>query len=282
MAQQLVKKFAKVRSDCVINSPAAVPFRAPVIFSGAGTATPPRSAIAQSTSTDTDAGTGTDTQASQQPMFIGIGGGRGSGKEHTCRNIIDKVRQRGHTDLASRVVHLHLDDFHHELSAADQALQAESREQINFDHPESFDWDLLQSVMAQLARGNAVQLPVWDRAEKRRTGWQTVEPRPRVVLVEGILVLFVREVRAFMDMMVFLDVDSDTRLGRQVREVMRGPQAAELKAFLDHYLYVAKPSFEEFVWPTKRWADVIIPRGDCNAVAIELIAQRLIDLGQEA
>ncbi|KAJ2881046.1 hypothetical protein IWW38_005854 [Coemansia aciculifera] len=229
----------------------------------------------------------------KQPMFIGIGGGRGAGKEFTCRYIIDRVRERGHGELAERVVHLHLDDFHRELSEEDQALLEAGKTEINFDHPEAFDFALLESVLQRLRMGEPVDVPKWDCGLKRRTGVRRVECQPRVVLVEGILVLFVKEVRQFMDMQVFLDVDSDTRLGRQIRAMFAGAaldggngddeeQVRErLKRFLDNYLFMAKPSFEEFIWPTKRWADVIIPKGDRNNVAIELIAQRLIDLGQD-
>ncbi|KAJ2888564.1 UMP-CMP kinase [Coemansia asiatica] len=272
------KRFPKVRSDCVINSPAAVPFRVPTTFSGTATpATPatPRSAAARSSSNLQS------LHNPRRPMFIGIGGGRGAGKEYTCRYIIEKVRQRGHAELADRVVHLHLDDFHHELSREEQVQLDEGKEQINIDHPESYDFELLHKVLAQLSQGESADVPLWDRDARRRTGWQTTEKNPHVVLVEGTLVLFVKEVRNFLDIKVFLDVDSDTRLGRQVRAALGGPGEADLRRFLDNYLYVAKPSFEEFIWPTKRWADVIIPKGDRNDVAIELIAQRLIDLGQE-
>ncbi|KAJ1816203.1 UMP-CMP kinase [Coemansia sp. RSA 2599] len=269
------KSFPKVRSDCVVNSPAAVPFRVPASFSGMATPTTPQSTAAPSSSNLQS------LHNPRRPMFIGIGGGRGAGKEYTCRYIIEKVRQRGHSEFADRVVHLHLDDFHRELSAEEQAQLDEGKEQINIDHPESYDFELLHKVLVQLSRGESAEVPLWDRDARRRTGWQTTEGGAQVVLVEGTLVLFVKEVRRYLDIRVFLDVDSDTRLGRQVRAALGGPGETDLRRFLDNYLFVAKPSFEEFIWPTKRWADVIIPRGDRNDVAIELIAQRLIDLGQE-
>ncbi|KAI8320176.1 P-loop containing nucleoside triphosphate hydrolase protein, partial [Martensiomyces pterosporus] len=212
---------------------------------------------------------------------IGIGGGRGAGKEDSCRYVINKVRERGHRELADRVVHLHLDDFHRELPHDDRAELEDGSTNINFDHPESFDFDLLESVLLGLKNGQPVDVPVWDCEAKKRTGTRRIDCQPRVVLVEGILVLYTRAIRSFMDMQVFVDVDSDTRLGRQVRAVLKNTGEEEhrshavLKRFLEHYLYIAKPSFEEFILPTKRWADVIIPRGDRNNVAIELIAQRL-------
>ncbi|KAJ2332780.1 UMP-CMP kinase [Coemansia sp. RSA 2673] len=258
----------RVHSDCVINSPAVVPFRVDTRREGEETM------VAKAAHNE------------RQPMFIGIGGGRGAGKEFTCRYIIDKVRERGYGELAERVVHLHLDDFHRELSQEDQVLLETGKTEINFDHPEAFDFELLENVLQHLRAGEPVDVPQWDCAQKRRTGVRRIECQPRVVLVEGILVLFVKEVRGFMDMQVFVDVDSDTRLGRQVRAMIKaaGGDADHtgLKRFLDNYLFMAKPSFEEFIWPTKRWADVIIPKGDRNNVAIELIAQRLIDLGHES
>ncbi|KAJ1720655.1 UMP-CMP kinase [Coemansia erecta] len=266
----------KVRSDCVISSPAAVPFRVPASFSGSSTplATPRSAGARSSASLHAQRNPG-------RPMFIGIGGGRGSGKEHTCRNIIDTLRRLGHAELADRVVHLHLDDFHRVPSAAELEQLRLGNEQINLDHPESFDFELLHGVLGKLGAGEHAEVPVWDRGSLERTGWRAIECSPRVVLVEGTLVLFGREVRECLDMQVFLDVDSDTRLGRQVRAAIEADAQVDLKRFLDRYLFVAKPSFEEFVWPTKRWADVIIPKGDRNGVAIELIAQRLIDLGQD-
>ncbi|KAJ1966516.1 hypothetical protein GGI12_000014 [Dipsacomyces acuminosporus] len=263
----------RVRSDHVITSPAVFPYKVPANFSSA---------------TTTGASTPVTISGGSSVTFIGIGGGRGAGKEHTCRYIIDKVRERGYEELAGRVVHLHLDDFHRELSQDDHAQLEQGVTNINFDHPESFDFELLQGVLQGLKQGKPVDVPVWDHKLRKRTDTRRVDCQPRVVLVEGVLVLYTREIRKFMDMQVFIDVDSDTRLGRQLRAVLRDTGEEEqrthavLKGFLQHYLGIAKPSFEEFILPTKRWADVIIPHGDRNNVAIELIAQRLIDLGHEA
>ncbi|KAJ2081685.1 UMP-CMP kinase [Coemansia sp. RSA 988] len=273
----------RIRSDCVVNAPAAVPLKVAITHAGADTTTswPPGVLSTQAGLTNHDE---FNNSHSGHPMFIGIGGGRGAGKEFTCRNIIDKVRERGFVELAERVVHLHLDDFHRELAPSDRVQMDEGKAEINFDHPESYDFELLRKVLQTLKCGDTVDVPCWNRRQKRREGTRRIECQPRVVLVEGTLVLFVREVRALMDMQVFLDVDSDTRLGRQVRAELKSVSSESqemhqaLKHFLDSYLFMAKPSFEEFIWPTKRWADVIIPKGDRNDVAIELIAQRLIDL----
>ncbi|KAJ1948942.1 hypothetical protein FBU59_001365 [Linderina macrospora] len=262
----------KFRSDHVINSPSVVPYKVSDSIPSTGAITPlPLS-----------------TLAGDKVTFIGIGGGRGAGKAYTCRNVIDKVRERGYAALADSIIHLKLDDFHCELPHSDRALMADGKTRINFDHPESFDFDLLAQVLGKLRQGEPVDVPVWDCATRKRTGARHIEAKPKVVLVEGILVLYSRAVRQFLDMQVFVDVDSDTRLGRQVRQVLEGAGEEEardhtiLNQFLDSYLYLAKPSFEEFILPTKRWADVIVPRGDINHVAIELIAQRLIELGHDA
>ncbi|KAJ2615971.1 UMP-CMP kinase [Coemansia sp. RSA 1365] len=274
---------SRIRSDCVVNAPAAVPLKVAITHAGIDTTA---SWLTGTLSTQKDLANHDKASDSHtgHPMFIGIGGGRGAGKEFTCRNIIDKVRERGFAELAERVVHLHLDDFHRELAPDDRMQMEEGKAEINFDHPESYDFELLRTVLQTLKSGDAVEIPCWNHRQKRRVGTRRIECQPRVVLVEGTLVLFVSEVRALMDMQVFLDVDSDTRLGRQVRAELKyvdseGKEMHQaLKHFLDSYLFMAKPSFEEFIWPTKRWADVIIPKGDRNDVAIELIAQRLIDL----
>ncbi|KAJ2159542.1 hypothetical protein GGF46_002951 [Coemansia sp. RSA 552] len=264
---------AKIQSDCVVSSPAVVPLRFPVAKFLQSAQSSPSKSLASVRSTPAG-----------QPMLIGIGGGRGAGKEFTCRYIIDKVREQGYTELAERVVHLHLDDFHRELSAEDRVQVDSEQMEINFEHPESYDFALLAQVLEGLRAGGPVDIPQWDGKRRERVGLRRVACQPRVVLVEGTLVLFVREIRELMDMQVFVDVDSDTRLGRQVRAELQSAGCegaamhAVLQRFLDRYLHIAKPSFEEFIWPTKRWADVIVPKGDSNSVAIELIARRLIDL----
>ncbi|KAJ2695839.1 UMP-CMP kinase, partial [Coemansia spiralis] len=197
----------RVRSDHVLVAPAAVPLK--VLTAGV------ESVTLCAEPADVGGGRG------GHPMIIGIGGGRGAGKAYTCRNIIDKVRERGYGELAERVVHLHLDDFHRELDAEDRAQLDEGRAEINFDHPESFDFELLEQVLQALRSGAAVDVPQWDGRQRRRTGARRVGCRPQVVLVEGTLVLFVKEIRALMNMQVFVDVDSDTRLGRQVRAELR-------------------------------------------------------------
>ncbi|KAJ2454736.1 hypothetical protein EV183_001320 [Coemansia sp. RSA 2336] len=258
---------SKIRSDCVVTSPAVVPSRL-------STAQPQTACNLPAWA----------ARRTGQTMFIGIGGGRGAGKEFTCRHVIDKVRERGFGDLAQHVVHLHLDDFHKQLDAEDRALVDEGRAQINYDHPKSYDFVLLASVLRGLRRGDSVAVPQWDCRQKRHLQARTVNAA-RVVLVEGTLVLFSRQVRELLDMQVFVDVDSDTRLGRQVRAALQGmegpPMHRALERFLDDYLLMTKPVFEEFIFPTKRWADVIIPKGDRNHVAIELIAQRIVDLDSQ-
>ncbi|KAJ1990642.1 hypothetical protein GGI25_004097 [Coemansia spiralis] len=266
------------RSDHVITAPALVPLK--VMTARLDTEVDIR------LQNDGHAGKALNAEHSKHPMFIGIGGGRGAGKEYTCRYIIDKVRERGYTELADRVVHLHLDDFHRELSPEDRALLDEGKVEINFDHPESYDFELLEGVLGRLQRGEPVDVPEWDSKALRHTSAKRrIECQPRVVLVEGTLVLFAKELRSFMSIQVFVDVDSDTRLSRQLCVHLKDAKEdkektnAMLRHFLDAYLHMGKPCFEEFIWPTKRWADVIIPKGDRNNVAIELIAQRLIDLG---
>ncbi|KAJ1788350.1 hypothetical protein LPJ59_005556 [Coemansia sp. RSA 2399] len=268
---------ARVRSDHVITAPATVPLKISL------------GPQANKTDTEQEAHTKKARRAhSKHPMFIGIGGGRGAGKEHTCRNVIDRVRERGYVELAGRVVHLHLDDFHRELSPEDRELIDDGKVAINFDHPESYDFARLASVLQSLRNGESVEVPEWDSKLFRHTGAvRHIDCWPRVVLVEGTLVLFTNEVRQLMDIQVFVDVDSDTRLSRQLNARLRdeSPPGSDkertnllVHSFLDVYLQMGKPCFEEFVLPTKRWADVIIPKGDRNNVATELIAQRLIDL----
>ncbi|KAI9379277.1 hypothetical protein POPTR_017G071200v4 [Populus trichocarpa] len=205
----------------------------------------------------------------QQPFVIGVAGGTASGKTTVCNMIISQLHDQ-------RVVLVNQDSFYHSLS--DYALAQVY--DYNFDHPDAFNTELLLSCMEKLKNGRAVDIPNYDFQTHKRIGpgWK-VNPSD-IIILEGILVLHDPRVRDLMNMKIFVDTDSDLRLARRIQRdtVERG---RNIQNVLDQYARSVKPSFEEFILPSKKYADVIIPRGGDNDVAIDLIIQHIrAKLGQ--
>src|SRR5262249_49078623 len=150
-------------------------------------------------------------------------------------------------------------------------------EQINFDHPNALENSLLIEHVSKLKHWNAIRQPTYDFATYRRLT-ETVEVEPRsVVIVEGILIFTERDLRELMDIKIFVDTDADERLLRRLRRdlVERG---RSVDSVMKQYVDTVKPMHEEFVEPSKRWADVIIPRGGLNVVAIDMVVTRIRDM----
>ncbi|KAF3444548.1 hypothetical protein FNV43_RR14240 [Rhamnella rubrinervis] len=207
--------------------------------------------------------------ALRQPFVIGVAGGTASGKTTVCNMIISQLHDQ-------RVVLVSQDSFYHTLS--DDKLQKVS--EYNFDHPEAFNTELLLSCMEKLKRGEAVNIPNYDfKSHKSTESSQKVNPSD-VIILEGILVLHDPRVRDLMNMKIFVDTDSDLRLARRIqRDTLE--RGRNIQNVLDQYARFVKPSFEEFILPTKKFADIIIPRGGDNDVAIDLIVQHICTkLGQ--
>ncbi|CAJ2666031.1 unnamed protein product [Trifolium pratense] len=203
------------------------------------------------------------------PFFIGVAGGTASGKTTVCNLINTQLHDQ-------RIVLINQDSFYHSLS--DKILQKVN--DYNFDHPEAFDTELMLSTMEKLKHGQVVNIPNYDINSRKR-----VEP-PRqvhpadIIVLEGILVLHDSRVRDLLNMKIFVDEDSDIRLARRIQRhtIERG---RNIQNVLDQYCRFVKPSFEDFVLPTKKYADIIIPGGGDNDVAIDLIMQNIrTKLGQ--
>jgi uridine kinase len=198
-----------------------------------------------------------------KPLIIGIAGGTGSGKSTFARQVAGALD-------ASSVAFIDMDAYYHNY---DQ-LSLDERRRINWDHPNSVDWDLLLAHLQALASGREIRKPVYDFVEHlRRT--ETVPLRAAdVVVVDGILLLTDARVRDLCDVKVFVDADADIRLIRRLRRDMveRGRPLDEI---VDQYLTTVQPMHLEFVEPSKRYADVIIPRGGNNPVAIEMVVAKI-------
>lgn len=192
-------------------------------------------------------------------VIIGIAGGTGSGKTTVVKRIVKSLPP-------DEVVVLPLDSYYKDSSH----VPAEERQNINFDHPDAFDWELLSRHIAQLRQGKAIEQPVYSYLTCTRQP-QTIHTEPRkVVIVEGILALSSKRLNKLMDLRIFVDADPDERLIRVIqRDVIERGRTAE--AVMERYMRVLKPMHLEFIEPAKRIADLIIPQGGHNEKAIEIL-----------
>lgn len=211
----------------------------------------------------------------KSPFLIGVAGGTASGKSTVCQKIMDKVGQYSVEHQQRQVICISQDSFYKELDVEEK--KKASKGKYNFDHPDAFDADLMQKVLKDVLEGREVQIPVYDFKLNCRKDdeFLTVQPAD-VVLFEGILVFYFPEVRELFHMKLFVDTDPDTRLARRVLRDTR-ERGRELDQILHQYTTFVKPAFEDFCLPTKKYADVIIPRGADNEVAICIIVQTVQD-----
>ena len=198
-----------------------------------------------------------------KPLVIGISGGSGSGKSTVARNVAAALRD-------ASVAFLDMDAYYLDHGH----LPIEARKKVNWDHPNAFDWDHLVGQLGRLADGHAIDKPVYDFVTHARRVETVRIPPADVVVIDGILLFVDARVRDLCDVKVFLDADADIRLIRRIRRDMakRGRPLAEI---LDQYLSTVQPMHLEFVEPSKRYADVIVPRGGHNPVAIEMIVAKI-------
>ena len=195
-------------------------------------------------------------------MVIGIAGGTGSGKTTITRRLIER--------FGGDVSVIHHDNYykaHHDMPYEERAL-------LNYDHPDSFDTDMLIEHLKLLKEGRSIQCPVYDYSIHDRTD-QTVTIRPtRVIIVEGILIYENRELCDQMDIKIFVDADADVRILRRIVRDVRD-RGRSLESVINQYLSTVKPMHEAFVEPSKRRADVIVPEGGHNLVALDMVIQRV-------
>ena len=197
------------------------------------------------------------------PVIIGIAGGTGSGKTTVARAIYDRVG-------SDRIEWISHDSYYRNFDG----LPAEERAKINFDHPDSLESELLTRHLDVLSKGSSVEVPIYDFAtDSRKIETQRVEPR-KVIIVEGILVLAEPELRKRIDIKLFVDTPADIRF---VRRLMRDIESRgrSLPSVVQQYMNTVRPMHEEFVEPSKRHADLIIPEGGENQVAIDAIIARV-------
>ncbi len=194
-----------------------------------------------------------------RPVVIGVAGGSGSGKT----TVVSKIAESLGSD---QVVVLEHDRYYRDHIE----LRLEERAALNYDHPDSLETDLLVRHVEQLRAGLAVDLPLYDFARHaRKKATEHVEPR-RAIIVEGILIFTDAALRDLMDIKVFVDTDDDTRFIRRLQRDV-AERGRTMQSVVDQYLSTVKPMHLEFVEPSKRYADIIIPRGGHNDVAIGML-----------
>ncbi|KAA3467331.1 uridine kinase-like protein 5 [Gossypium australe] len=206
----------------------------------------------------------------KQPFIIGVAGGAASGKTTVCDMIIQQLHDQ-------RVVLVNQDSFYHNLTEEELARVHE----YNFDHPDAFDTEKLLDSIENLRHDRAVDIPNYDFKSCKSNAFPARRVNPSdVIILEGILIFHDPRVRELMNMKIFVDTDADVRLARRIRRdtVDKG---RDIGAVLDQYSKFVKPAFDDFILPTKKYADIIIPRGGDNHVAIDLIVQHIrTKLGQ--
>ncbi|MBC2856744.1 MAG: uridine kinase [Cetobacterium sp.] len=196
-------------------------------------------------------------------IFIGVAGGSGSGKTTIAHKLVKAFKSED-------AILVEQDAYYKELSD----LSIEERAKVNFDHPNSIEFELLRDQLLSLKNGKSIERPIYDFKTHSRKS-ETVHLHPsKIIIVEGILIFAVPEIRELFDVKIFVDTDADEMLLRRVeRDITeRGRTFNSVK---DQYLKTVKPMFLEFCEPSKRYADVIIPRGGENIIAINMIIANL-------
>jgi uridine kinase len=198
-----------------------------------------------------------------KPLIIGIAGGSGSGKSTVANNVAELL-------TTSSVAFIDMDAYYKNFSS----LTLEERKKLNWDHPDAFDYDLLCAHLQALGRREPIEKPEYDFVTHlRRTAPTRVEPAD-VIVIDGILLFVDERVRELCDVKVFVDADADIRIIRRIERDthVRGRPVDEI---IEQYLSTVQPMHLQFVEPSKRYADVIVPRGGHNAIAIEMIVAKI-------
>ena len=206
------------------------------------------------------------TQNKKRPIIIGVTGGSGSGKTTVSRAIYNELKGQDIQIIAQ-------DTYYN-----DQAdMTMEERKKVNYDHPLAFDTDLLIKQLSDLRNNKSIEMPVYDYTKYTRSP-ETVHVEPtEIIILEGILILDDERLLDLMDIKVYVDTDDDIRIIRRIKRDMV-ERDRSLDSVINQYLATVKPMFHQFVEPTKRYADIIVPEGGENHVAIDLLTTKVRDI----
>jgi uridine kinase len=202
----------------------------------------------------------------ERPYLIGVAGGSNSGKTTIAERLEEVIGSEG-------LSLIRLDSYY--ITMHDQPLEV--RAAVNYDHPDAFDWDLLYVHLQRLTSGQSVEVPIYDYTIYDRTDECELVGPGKVIVVEGILVLWEPRLRAMLDLKVFVDTPADLRVIRRLqRDVAERGRSQE--SIIEQYLTTVRPSHEQFIEPSKRYADVIVPEGGLNRPALEVLLARVREL----
>ena len=206
------------------------------------------------------------TEEQRRPIIIGVTGGSGSGKTTVSKAIYNQMH--------GQAIQIITQDTYYN----DQAdMTMAERKAVNYDHPLAFDTDLLIKQLSDLRNNKAIEMPVYDYTQYTRSA-ETVHVEPQdVIILEGILILDDERLRDLMDIKVYVDTDDDIRIIRRIKRDM-AERGRTLDSVINQYLATVKPMYHQFVEPTKRYADIIVPEGGENRVAIDILTTKVRDI----
>ena len=199
-----------------------------------------------------------------KPVVIGIAGGYGSGKTTIAHEIADEIHDDDHIIIITQ------DSYYKDNTG----VPMETRMKINYDHPDAFDMPLLEAQINQLLHRKPVEMPTYDFTAHTRSD-KTIHIEPAdIIILEGILVLSSEAIRDLMDIKVYVDTDDDIRFIRRLQRDMK-ERGRSLDSVINQYLLTVKPMYHQFIEPTKRYADIIVPEGGENDVAIDMLTTKV-------
>lgn len=204
---------------------------------------------------------------SERPWLVGIVGGSGSGKTSVAQELLRRIRRRG-----IQAFLLDMDAYYAPLETVQARFGGQA---INWDHPHAFDLELMASHLTSLHSGQAIRKPRYDFTLSDRTGWEDPMQPGQVVILEGLLLFALKELREQLDVKVFVDADADIRMLRRIRRDT-AERGRTLESVMDQYEHSVRPMHLEFVEPSKRWADLIVPMGVENRTALDLLTHHIV------
>ena len=206
------------------------------------------------------------TKEQRRPIIIGVTGGSGSGKTTVSKAIYNQLHGQAIQIITQ-------DTYYNDQSSMTMA----ERKAVNYDHPLAFDTDLLIMQLSDLRNNKAIEMPVYDYTQYTRSA-ETVHVEPQdVIILEGILIMDDERLRDLMDIKVYVDTDDDIRIIRRIKRDM-AERGRTLDSVINQYLATVKPMYHQFVEPTKRYADIIVPEGGENRVAIDILTTKVRDI----
>ena len=207
--------------------------------------------------------------SNQKPVIIGVAGGSGSGKTTVCNKIYDYFTGKS-------IVMIEHDSYYRDQSD----ISFEERLKTNYDHPFAFDTDLLVEHLEKLQKNEGIEIPVYDYSRHTRSDDKIVVEPQDVIIVEGILILEDKRLRDLMDIKIYVDTADDLRIIRRIERDMK-ERGRSLDSIIDQYLSVVREMHDQFIEPSKKHADVIIPEGGHNQVAIDLVISKIRTIFQD-